>query len=178
MMARFRMLFLLAGLGAFAAASAAPAPPPVLAPLIHDGSFEPGDYGLVRGAFPGATTQQVADWKAIKAYGKACMQNAALVQDAELKKLGIIASVPKDRGYQDRLCSQILNVISAPEGFATWETFQTALSRSLPYFQTYAAGITASVNAIQGQKRTRSKKRPQHASFPIRPGGDPLGWKH
>lgn len=150
MMARFRMLFLLTGLGVFSAASAAPAPPAVLAPFIHDGSFDPGDYGFLRGAFPGATVQQVADWKAIKAYGKACTHDAALVQDAELKKLGIIASVLKDRGYQDRLCLQILDVISAPEGFANWETFQTALSRSLPYFQTYAAGITASVNAIHG----------------------------
>lgn len=150
MMARFRMIFLLAGLGAFSTASAAPAPPAVLAPFIHDGSFNPGDYGFVRGAFPGATAQQAADWKAIEAYGKTCMQDAALVQDTELKKLGIIASVPKDRGYQDRLCSQILDVTSARDGFANWEAFRTALSRSLPYFQTYEAGITASVNAIHG----------------------------
>ncbi|MQR98670.1 hypothetical protein [Gluconobacter aidae] len=51
MMARFRMLFLLAGLSTFSAASAALAPPAVLAPFIHDGSFVPGDYGFVRGAF-------------------------------------------------------------------------------------------------------------------------------
>lgn len=175
MMARFRMLFLLAGLGSFSAASAAPAPPPVLAPFIHDGSFEPGGYGFVRGAFPGATAQQVTDWKAIKAYGKACTHDAALVQDAELKKLGIIASVPKDRGYQDRLCSQILDVTSALEGFANWETFQTALSRSLPYFQTYEAGITASVNAIQGAEENTLEEEATARIIPDQAWREPLG---
>lgn len=149
MMARFRMLFLLAGLGAFAAASAAPAPPPVLAPLIHDGSFEPGDYGLVRGAFPGATTQQVADWKAIEAYGKACMHDAALVQNAELKKLGVAASVPEESGYQDHVCMQVNMADSVPDGMKSWEDFQRAMSRSLPYFQTYEIAVHDATKALE-----------------------------
>ncbi|MBF0864880.1 MAG: DUF6624 domain-containing protein [Gluconobacter potus] len=147
-MARFRMLFLLAGLGVFSAAPAAPAPP-VLAPFIHDGSFEPGDYGFVRGAFPGATAQQVADWKAIKAYGKACMQDAALIQDAELKKLGVAASVPEESGYQDHVCMQVNMADSVPDGMKSWEDFQRAMSRSLPYFQTYEIAVHDATKALE-----------------------------
>lgn len=154
MMARFRMLFLLAGLGAFSAASAAPVPPAVLTPFIHDGSFDPGDYRFVRGAFPDATAQQVADWKAIEAYGKTCMHDAALVQDAELKKLGIAPSVPEHSGYQDHVCMQVNMAAAASAGFKSWEDFQTAMSQSLPYFQIYEAAVHGAVQALESNPAT------------------------
>lgn len=149
MVARFRMIFLLAGLGAFSTASAAPAPPAVLAPFIHDGSFNPGDYRFARGAFPGASAQQAADWKAIEAYGKTCMHDAALVQDAELKKLGIIASLPENSGYQDHVCMQVNMAATALDSFKNQIDFQTSMSHSLPYFQIYKIAVQNAVRALE-----------------------------
>ncbi|MFT8716488.1 MAG: hypothetical protein ABF761_07560 [Gluconobacter potus] len=123
--------------------------PPALTSFIHDGNFDPSDYGFVRGAFPDATAQQVADWKAIEAYGKACMHDAALVQDAELKKLGIAASVPEHSGYQDHVCLQVNMAAAASASFKSWEDFQTAMSQNLPYFQIYEAAVHNAVQALE-----------------------------
>ncbi|MBF0877094.1 hypothetical protein HKD21_09560 [Gluconobacter cerevisiae] len=175
MMSRFRMLILLAALGAIPSAFGAVAPPSVLIPFIHGGSFDPGDYSFVRGAFPGATAQQGADWKAIEAYGKACVHEAALTQDVKLEKLGIKASVPEDRGYQDRLCSQILNGVEAANDFKTFETFHTALFKSLPYCQVYEAGITASTNAIHGTGQNTLEEEATARIIPDQAWRSPLG---
>lgn len=175
MLARPLIALLLINVGGFSEALAAPAAPPVLARYIHDGSLDPGEYEFVRGAFPGATPQQATDWSTIKAYTAACVQEAANVQNAALKTIGIVASVPKDRGYQDRLCSQVLYVAEAPEGFADWKTFKAALARSLPYFQVFSAGISASINAVGLTDATTLEERATARIIPDQAWRAPLG---
>ncbi|GLQ67079.1 hypothetical protein JK217_12370 [Gluconobacter kondonii] len=129
--------------------AAAPQPPPFLASFITKGSFVPGDYSFARGAFPGATPEQVANWDQIKPYLHACEHEAALAANASLKQIGVNAKVPEDRDYQDHLCDQVGWAASATKDFTSWDSFQSAFSKSLPYYQIYAAGLSASASAVE-----------------------------
>lgn len=147
-MPRFRMLCRYLAWSTCSIFLTAAAPPPFLATYIHNGHFEAGDYAFIRGAFPGASTQQVANWKALQAYGTLCMKDATHVENEELKKLGINAQVDEERGYQDHLCTQIAFASDVPKDFKTWDAFQDALARSQPYFQTYKSAVDMAVRSL------------------------------
>lgn len=135
---------------------AAAQPPQFLAPLITKGSFAPGDYSFARGAFSGATPEQVANWSQIKPFYRACSHEAALAANASLKQIGVNAKVPENRAYQDHLCEQIGWAASATEGFTSWDSFHSAFAKSLPYYQAYAAGLSASAAAISVSRNSDS----------------------
>lgn len=132
--------------------AAAPPPPPFLASFITNGSFVSGDYSFARGAFPGATPEQRANWGQIQPYLHACMHEATLAEDAALRHIGITREVTKDRPYQDHLCAQIGHAASAVKGFTNWDRFRSAFAKSLPYYQVYAVGLEASASAIEARR--------------------------
>ncbi|ATJ90837.1 hypothetical protein HK16_10300 [Acetobacter senegalensis] len=127
----------------------AAAPPPSLVPFITKDNFNAGDYEFARGAFPDAKPEQIASWNTIKSYVHACEQDAGLAEDAQLKDIGVKAVVPRNRGYQDHLCGQVSLALPSAKAFKNWDSFQKALKRSLPYYQTYEAALTAASNAIE-----------------------------
>ncbi|MBS1060472.1 DUF6624 domain-containing protein [Gluconobacter sp. Dm-44] len=147
-MPQFRMLCHFLALGACSAFLTAAAPPPFLTTYIHNGNFEAGDYAFIRGAFAGASAQQLANWKALQAYGTLCMKEAAHSENEELKKLGINAQVDEESGYQDHLCTQIAFASDVPADFKTWDAFHDALARSQPYFQTYKSAVNMAVRSL------------------------------
>ncbi|GLQ69788.1 hypothetical protein GCM10007866_22410 [Gluconobacter albidus] len=126
----------------------AAAPPPFLSAYIHNGNFSAGDYAFLRGAFPGATSQQITDWKTLQTYGTSCMKDAAHTESSELEKLGINAKLDDERGYQDHLCTQIVFASDETDDFRSWKIFQDALTRSLPYFQTYQSAVSLAVRSL------------------------------
>ncbi|GBR49198.1 DUF6624 domain-containing protein [Neokomagataea thailandica] len=125
---------------------AAAPPPPSIAPFIKNGTLDTGDYSFARGAFPGATPEQIKNWSSITNYLKQCSQDATSAEESALKKIGVSTHLEKE-AYQDHICGQLDTVQYNIKNFKTWEQFQTAYQHSLPYFQAYKMAIDASVNA-------------------------------
>ncbi|MBR0559304.1 DUF6624 domain-containing protein [Neokomagataea anthophila] len=124
----------------------AASPPPSITPFIKNGTLDTSDYSFARGAFPGATPEQIKNWSSITDYLKQCSQEATYTEETALKKIGISTHLKKET-YQDHICSQVDYARYNIKDFKTWEQFQTAYQRSLPYFQAYKMAIDAAVNA-------------------------------
>ena len=88
-------ILLLAGLLAAAAPPPPPPPPtspplpPVLTPYMHGDSFDPGDFGFLRGDFPEASPADKAATRAVKAWGLQCWQEGRERMRAEIAALGV-----------------------------------------------------------------------------------------
>jgi hypothetical protein len=128
--------------------AAAPAPPPPqIAAHVKDGHFDPGDFGWTRGAFPGATTEQVADWKAIKAYVDHC-DDSAPRDEATLAALGYHAPPDYWRHYADNVCSEASTASLTILDFKDWQGFARAWATALPVYRTYMFAVGRAVSTV------------------------------
>jgi hypothetical protein len=124
------------------------APPPQIAAHVHDGHFDPGDYGWLRGAFPDATAEQAADWKAITAYADTC-HNAAPHDDVALKALGFDHAPPGYwRGYASDVCDESATARNLANGFKDWPSFRHALDAALPAHRAYLFAVEQAVSVV------------------------------
>jgi hypothetical protein len=119
-----RLIVLAAAL--FATAEAPP--PAIIAPYMTSGTFQPGDYGWMRGGFEGATAQQKADWQALQSWLKACRQESYTQTRAELIALGIADPKIHTGAYGDALCGAINMAFPQGEMGSDWTVFQTKLA--------------------------------------------------
>ncbi|MFN3435179.1 MAG: DUF6624 domain-containing protein [Sphingomonas sp.] len=103
-------------------------PPPSLAPYLKSGTFEPGDYGWMRGAFDDATPQQIADFQRLDGWLKQCRQESYARTRAELVALGIVDPKIHTGAYGDALCGAI--DVAKPQGDPgrDWSLFQAKLA--------------------------------------------------
>lgn len=109
MTAAFRMRLVLVLLIP-ALTAAAPPPPAAIAPYIHDGQFEPGDYRWLRGKFDGATSAEVTAYKAMIDWRRRCRTSDMVETRAELAGLELNAGPSLDTiPYRSLVCDQIAN---------------------------------------------------------------------
>jgi hypothetical protein len=112
----------------------APPPPAVLQPYIHDGHFDPGDYGWLRGYFPGASAADQTAFKVINDWRKACINAGEEQMRAELQAMGI-ANPSLNNPPSDPICSEVAYPL--PTQFASFADLQRAATEARPYADTY-----------------------------------------
>ena len=133
-----RVLIVGALMGATAATPPPVALPSILSTRIFDGHFQPGDYAWVRGAFPEATSTQVADWRSVQAFVQSCRGLVPADRRLELTKLGINPPADYWKGYADDVCAETAIAESTTRGFETWDKYQAAMREALPVYDALA----------------------------------------
>ena len=118
------------------AAAATPPPPAVLGPYIRQGSFDPGDYGWMRGRFADASPAEKAASAEIGKWVTTCHEAGKADARAKLAAMGI-ADAKMERGpISDPLCAAVARADSGPQA-KTFAEFQRALAEAAPVAHTY-----------------------------------------
>lgn len=130
---------ILAGLCSVAAAEA-PLPPAVLEPYIHNGRFDPGDYGWMRGRFPDATPAEKATIGEIAKWLQACRRASEAETRAKLAAMGIVDARLEQSGITDTLCGAVAHAPFQLEAKSFGE-FQQALAQARPVADTYLMAV-------------------------------------
>src|SRR5437764_7244684 len=89
-------------------AVASPPPPAVLEPYIHNGHFDPGNYGWLRGYYPGASASDQVDFHAINDWRNACVAASKKQMRAELQAVGVADPSLDNLPPSDPLCSEVI----------------------------------------------------------------------
>lgn len=112
-----------------------PDPPAAIELRIKGSRFEPGDFAYLRGAFAGASAEEVAEFKAIKAWVEQCRAEGMIRREAELEELGLEL---KGEGIRSgaSLCEQV--VLPGPWILPAqdWEAIQAGLPAARLVFNT------------------------------------------
>lgn len=136
-----RLFFAVPLLIAASPQTAAEPPPTVLAPYIHDGAFEPGDYRWLRGEFDGSNANDKANDAAILAWRKRCRVNDMKQTRAELTAMGISAGPSLERiPYRSLICDQVAS-LPEPLDLRDWEGFARDVTKVQPIAQGFLAGV-------------------------------------
>lgn len=113
--------------------AAVPPPPSVIAPYVHGGRFEPGDYRWLRGSFDGASAAEIAAYEEMVKWRSRCRASDMEETRSELKDLGIrageaIEAIP----YRSLVCDQVATV-PEPLDLHDWSGFvrDVSLVRSI-----------------------------------------------
>lgn len=114
------------------AASATPALPPALEPYVHGGHYDPGDYGWMRGSFPGASAADKAAFQSVMAWREKCEAEGRSKVLSELRAMGVQnVAVPQLLPIRDPLCSSVgFRPIPPPE---TYSQLQKDANEARPY---------------------------------------------
>ena len=127
---------------ALAAAAATAAPlPPALAPYVHDGKLDPGDWGWMRGAFTDAGPAQKAVWTAVRDWLSRCAAADRSTNLAELATLGIAIPPAPDTGpLRTLVCAQ---AGFQPEGASAqdWPSFVRDAAVVRPIARAYLSAV-------------------------------------
>lgn len=113
-----------------------PPPPPAVAAYVEGGRFEPGDYGWARGAFAGATPEEVATFQAASTWAADCRRAARDEAVAELAALGIDAPDLAEGYFALTHCPAVPPRFDFTRPFAE---FAAALREARPVADTYIA---------------------------------------
>lgn len=138
-----RLALLAAALLATAAATPTPPPPPppVLAPYVKGETFDPGDYGWMRGRFADATAVQEAEWQAVQEWLIACRATRRAEVEAELRTLGIARPQLETTPLMPPLCIAV--AFAMPNGIATaqYAAFAADLRSARPVVDTFLYAV-------------------------------------
>ena len=115
----------------FAAPVQTPPIPASLAPYIHDGVFDPGDYEWLRGRFEGASPAEQATTETIDTWLAACREAGATEQRAELVSLGIDHPALSRTSLTNPVCAAVSLIEHVPPNL-TWLDFQRAITVASP----------------------------------------------
>lgn len=121
-------------------AAAAPPLPEALKPYVHDGRFDPGDYGWMRGRFEGATPAERAVHDSIQAWVGKCIEDGMAETRAELRAMGISEPKLEQIGLRDPLCSQVA-FAPYPITARFFAVFQHAIAAGAPLAETYLVAV-------------------------------------
>lgn len=115
------------------AGTAHPQPPVSLESHIVEGEFVAGDFDWMRGAFPGATAEQRAEYQAISDWLKICSSEARTSMLAQLEELGVVNARLGEGSVTFPLCDQ---VSAQPDVrlFNNFEDFSETLDLTRPIF--------------------------------------------
>ncbi|MDN4631142.1 hypothetical protein QCD71_06435 [Sphingomonas sp. PsM26] len=117
-------------------------PPAVLTPYIQNGSFEPGNFHWLRGAFDGANAADKAADVAIVAWRQRCRASDLATTRSELATMGVIAGVSLNSiPYRTLLCNQIAS-LPEPLNLHDWTGFDRDVAVVQPIAQGFLAAVT------------------------------------
>lgn len=122
-----------------ASAEAAPAPPPVLAPYIVDGQFQPKDFAWLRGAFPEAPPAERQAFEQIDQWRKACAASDREQIVSELTAMGVAADKAELWTPRDPLCG----TVSIPDlrRFKSYAELQAADASAKPIADSFLYAV-------------------------------------
>lgn len=141
MIVKLRMLHLLALLTP-ALVAAAPPPPAAIASYIHDGRFEPGDYGWLRGMFDGASAADLTAYRAMVDWRKRCRASDMAETRAELAELGVSAGTSLDTiPYRTLVCDQVAS-LPEPLNLHDWGAFVRDVAVVRPIAHVFLAAVS------------------------------------
>ncbi|MCC2978369.1 hypothetical protein LK533_17100 [Sphingomonas sp. PL-96] len=124
----------------------APPLPDALKPYVHEGRFDPGDYGWMRGRFEDARPADKEATAAISAWLDACFMTDMAETRAELRAMGI-ADPKLERGaFRDLLCAQVASA-PYPIDLHSFSKFEQAVSTGRPVAESYLAATRAAEQA-------------------------------
>jgi hypothetical protein len=165
-----------------------PPPPPVLQPYIHDGHFDPGDYGWLRGYYPGASASDQQAFRAINDWHNACVAASQDQMRTELRELGIPNPSLDQIPPSDPLCSGVS--YPRPNQFASFAELQRAAAEARPYADSFlfalrlaeqqsqwggTVGEQLATRVIPDQMSRRARgERPWGQAPPLSPGADAI----
>jgi hypothetical protein len=115
---------------------AAAPPPPVLAPYIHDGRFDPGDYGWMRGRFDDASAADKANSEAIRAWTERCFAEGVARTRAELRAMGIADPKLEQSDFREPLCAEVASA-AFPVAARSFAAFQREAAAARPVAETW-----------------------------------------
>ncbi len=128
--------------------AAAPPPPTVLLPYIHDGRFEPGDFGWLRGAFADATEPQRLDWRTVSEWNMMCSNAAKSALVDELGKMGVKNALLEDVPAGDSVCAGPAYFATLPDKFQSWNAFTSAASDAKERFDLLSYGAKLGAQSV------------------------------
>lgn len=132
--------------------AAAPPPPVGVASYIHNGRFEPGDYGWLRGEFDGATPDEVAAFQAMIDWRKHCRTSDMAETRAELAGVGVNAGASLDHiPYRSLVCSQV-STQPEPVNLHDWAGFARDVAVVQPIAQGFSAAVSMGEKAAQSDR--------------------------
>jgi len=112
--------------------------PPALAARVHDGVFDPGDFGWLCGAFPGATVAQRHVWAGIEAYITACAVRDTRVATQTVRQIQApLTQSLEERPYDDTTCALLWVSVDGLKTIQTWQAFSAALKRQRPMVEAF-----------------------------------------
>ncbi|MGF7154668.1 DUF6624 domain-containing protein [Novosphingobium gossypii] len=152
--------------------AAASPPPAVLAPYIHDGRFDPGDYSWLKGRFADASAADKTANAQVVAWVEACRQADREQTTAELADMGVLPPPGMSIVLRDPVCDA---VAMPPRGTQrqTFAQFTQALDRATPIAETYLAAVRAAEETLA------AADMPLREELLVRPVGEQmlrLGW--
>jgi hypothetical protein len=129
---------------ALASIAAAPPPPVALAPYVHDGRFDPGDYLWLRGKFDGATAAEVAAYQAMLDWRKRCRDSDMADVRSELAGLGVAAGPSLNTiPYRSLICAQVSS-LPEPLNLHDWPGFVRDVGIVQPIIRSFLTAISMS----------------------------------
>lgn len=121
-------------------AAAMPTPPPVLARYIHDGVFDPSDYGWMRGRFDGASPADQAARDSIEQWLKTCDAAGKDAMRAKLRAMGIADAKLTGDPVSDPLCTEAGFAPYLPD-VHSWAEFQRDVAAARPVVGAYLLAV-------------------------------------
>lgn len=156
---------LLAGLALLLTAAAAP--PPTLSSYIHDGRFDPGDYGWIKGAFADAGPADKAAAATFWSWQAGCQAAEAARIKAELVTLGIADPKIAPGPYQDDLCGQVLTTLPDTRAWPSFAAFSADLERARPV-------VAAVLWTTRIAERVAAESSTEAEALAVRPTGEQI----
>lgn len=115
------------------------APPPALAAHVKDGVPDADDLAWMRGAFPGASGAEKADWEAVQAWVKHCFETGTAKVRSDLEALGVKAPALGEQ-FASPLCISVASLTPSPDHPGEWERYAAASSEAKTVYDTFFYG--------------------------------------
>lgn len=124
----------------------APPLPDALKPYVHEGRFDPGDYGWMRGRFQDATPADKEATATISAWLETCFETDMAETRAELRAMGIANPKLEHTASRSLLCAQVASA-PYPIDLRSFSKFEQAVSTGRPIAETYLAATRVAEQA-------------------------------
>ncbi len=128
--------------------------PVVLAPYVHDGAFEAGDFHWLRGQFDGATAIDKANDAAIVSWRQRCFASDLAQTRSDLVAIGVNAGSSLDTiPYRTLICNQVAT-LPEPLNRHDWDGFARDVTTVRPVAQGFFAALKFAESASSARSTT------------------------
>lgn len=116
-------------------------PPVILRPYIKNGSFNPGDFEWMKGAFPDSSLRDRKQFALVKTWSSKCLIASAAEERSLLLRFGWHTNLDGVTAGP-AICSQV-GLYSLISKVKTYNEFRIALSRVRPIYDAFLLGVHA-----------------------------------